>query len=132
MGKLERRMFDEIYSEDRILYRPFYPSRWTINAPESEEVVQVKMTCGGGFGGACWYEYITDADLRSLVDNGNGLFEVKTIDGKKVLNPAYIVEARMLKIVTVKFYSTNPHYEQGEYTYKYLFAPNAYATLGER
>lgn len=35
MGKFERRMFDEIYSEDRILYRPFYPSRWTINAQKN-------------------------------------------------------------------------------------------------
>ena len=82
------------YVEDAKLRKPTTPSTWKC-FPEYTLITRVRMACGGGLGGASWYEYVYRLDEIPK----NKIIEVKRYDGKTIrLNTAYMVSAEDFKL----------------------------------
>lgn len=82
------------YVEDAKLCKPKTPSKWKC-FPEYTLITKVRMTCGGGLGGASWYEYVYRLDEIPT----NKIIEVKRYDGKMIrLNTAYVVSTEDFKL----------------------------------
>ena len=82
------------YVEDAKLRKPTTPSTWKC-FPEYTLITRVRMACGGGLGGASWYEYVYRLDEIPT----NKIIEVKRYDGKTIrLNTAYMVSAEDFKL----------------------------------
>lgn len=82
------------YVEDAKLRKPTTPSTWKC-FPEYTLITRVRMACGGGLGGASWYEYVYRLDGIPT----NKIIEVKRYDGKTIrLNTAYMVSAEDFKL----------------------------------
>lgn len=66
-----------------------------------DNVIMIKMSCGGGLGGACWYEYGSFVSEQVRL---NELIQFKDyFTGEiKTLNPRYIVKIEDRKIVAVE------------------------------
>lgn len=86
------------------MYLPNTPSRFVGNA-KVIKVQKVRMTCGGGMGGASWYEYVVDFPETPRHD----LVKVTNYKGEKMtLNTAYVVKVEDSQIVAITTDSKNP------------------------
>lgn len=88
------------------MYLPNTPSRF-IGKAKIIKVKKVKMTCGGGMGGAQWDEYLLDFPETPRHD----LVKVTNYKGEKMtINTAYVVKIVDRQIVVVTTDSQNPTY----------------------
>ena len=88
------------------MYLPNTPSKF-VGKAKVIKVQKVKMTCGGGMGGASWDEYIVD--FPESIESG--LVKVTNHKGKKMtLNTRYIVKIVDSQIVVITTDSQNPTY----------------------
>lgn len=111
---------------------PMTPSKWLDTEPTYTDVLRVRMSCGGGIGGAQWYEYLCGVTFEDLIC-AERFIRMKNIDGKEMMvNVNNIVEARPFKIASARLYSKNPNFTKGEYTVRYLLDPKATAQLVNR
>lgn len=63
------------YVEDAKLRKPTTPSTWKC-FPEYTLITRVRMACGGGLGGASWYEWtplLTEKDVVNALDKNEPL-----------------------------------------------------------
>ena len=123
MEKLVRGDIEKINDIETIGY-PMTPGYW-VGDPEYIDVFRIKMTCGGGMGGAQWYELV-DNTGRTLEQFGKDLLKQEittllTYDGRKVMvNRAYIVKVEEATIVMRVYHSDNPNYQKGNYMVRTL------------
>lgn len=98
------------------IYRTCNPSSF-VEKEEIHDILKIKMSCGGGIGGASWYEYIHDTDKLE----GETPVWVTNYLGERIkLNPKFMVKISQISIVKVteditawKFYnSSKPHGEK--------------------
>ena len=88
------------------MYLPNTPSKF-IGMAKVIKIKKVKMTCGGGIGGASWDEYVVDFPETPKCD----LIKVTDYKGKKMtLNTRYIVKVTDSQIVMIATDSKNPNY----------------------
>ena len=88
------------------MYLPNTPSRF-VGKPKVIKVKRVKMTCGGGMGGASWDEYIVDLPESTE----QGLIKVTNYKGEKMtLNTRYVVKIVDSQIVAITTDSQNPNF----------------------
>lgn len=86
------------------MYLPNTPSRF-IGKARVMKVKRVKMTCGGGMGGASWNEYVLDFPETPKHD----LIKVTNYKGEKMtINTAYVVKIMDSQIVAIVTDSQNP------------------------
>ena len=86
-----------------------------------ENVLRIKMSCGGGIGGSKWYETVKPTDIIP-----NSLITVETIEGEtKLINTNFIVEAveKQLVIVTEVHQNSNFKETMGKKIDYYYLAP---------
>ena len=77
------------YRKDAELGKKKNPSYWE-GEPEYTPITRIRMSCGGGMGGAQWFEYI----YRLGKIPSNTIMKVKRYDGKVIsLNTSYVVSA---------------------------------------
>lgn len=108
--------FEKVYNGT--LGLPYLPAKW-VGKEKYTKILKVRMTCGGGMGGASWYEYIKEIPMEELINNDK--LVVKTFDGEeKLINTRYLVKAERFTIVTRKFYNENSNFDIGEYTANWL------------
>ena len=90
-------MFEQFkYLENPVLGREYSPSRWT-GIAKYKHITRLRMTAGGGMGGACWYEYVE----RLTEIPSNQIIDVKRYDGKQIcINTSYVVCAENFKLAT--------------------------------
>lgn len=114
---------------DRLkIFLPMTPSSW-VGSPEYIRITRMRMTCGGGMGGAQWTEYIRRvSDIKS-----NEIQKFETFDGRQVLiNSSFMVKADNCTLVKVMIDSKNPSYPVGIHTYYYLVEDGARVELCRR
>lgn len=90
-------MFEQFkYMENPMLGREYTPSKWD-GLPTYKQITRLRMTAGGGMGGACWYEYVDRlAEIPS-----NEMIEVKRYDGKWIrINTSYVVYSEDFTLAT--------------------------------
>ena len=88
------------------MYLPNTPSKF-VGKAKVLKVKKVKMTCGGGMGGASWDEYVVDFPETPKCD----LIKVTNYKGEKMtLNTRYVVKVTDSQIVIITTDSQNPHY----------------------
>lgn len=81
------------------IYRSCNPSKF-VKHEEIHNILKVKMSCGGGLGGAKWYEYIQEPCENEL--EGNSPVWVTDYLGEELLiNPRFIVKANRISITKV-------------------------------
>ena len=90
------------------IYLPNTPS-YFVGEVDIRRVKKVKMTCGGGMGGSCWYEYIL---CDTMPENlSYGLINVVNYRGEKItLNTSYIVKIEGKQVANIITNSQNPTY----------------------
>lgn len=90
-------MFEQFkYMKNPMLGREYTPSKWA-GLPTYKQITRLRMTAGGGMGGACWYEYVDRlAEIPS-----NEMIEVKRYDGKLIrINTSYVVHSEDFTLAT--------------------------------
>ena len=121
--ELKREQIDKINDIESMGY-PMTPGYW-VGSPEYINVFRVKMTCGGGMGGALWHELI-DTNGRTLEQFTKDLLKQEitmllTYDGRKILvNRAYIVKVEEATMVIRVYHSDNPSFQRGNYMVRTL------------
>ena len=89
-------------------YLPNTPS-YFVGDVDIKKVKKVKMTCGGGMGGSCWYEYISCDTMPE--DLNYGLINVVNYKGEKItINTMYVVKITEREVASIVTDSQNPHY----------------------
>ena len=66
-----------------------------------KDIIVATMTCGGGFGGRCWEEYLDAVPIDSIPTNEMVTYTDAITGKKKTINTKYIVEVnekQMLKV----------------------------------
>ena len=82
------------YIKDAKLGKEKNPSYW-MGQPEYLPITRIKLSCGGGIGGASWYEYV----YRVNEIPSNIIVKFKRYDGKEIsINTAFIVKAEDFKL----------------------------------
>ena len=102
------------YLESAIMNKPKTPSTW-IGEPKYTPVTRIKISCGGGMGGASWYEYVhkvTEIPANTLV-------KFKRFDGKEfMLNTSFVVCAEDFTLAKVELditaWKALSHYSKGD------------------
>lgn len=126
---LKRDFLEKVREGDTAMPYPMTPARWLDDKPTITNILRLRMTCGGGVGGAQWFEYVKDTDF-SVLSRTSRFVETENIDGEKMLiNADYIVEAKPFRIASAMLHSDNPHFTKGNYMVRYLLAVDATAHL---
>lgn len=100
------------------LYLPKTPAAWCGN-PTYTPITRIRISCGGGMGGAQWFEYVLRHDKPDT--NRLGLAEYTRWNGKPItINPAFIVSAEDFTLVTATYDSRNTNFAQGLYKVRLL------------
>ena len=96
-----------------------------------ENVLRIKMSCGGGMGGSSWYETVKPTQL-----NPNDLIEVETIQGEtKLINTSFVVSATLKQLITVTEIHQNTNFKETmgkELHYHYLAPLNVDVKINNR
>ena len=89
-------------------YLPNTPS-YFVGDVDIKKVKKVKMTCGGGMGGSCWYEYIL---CDTMPENlSYGLIDVENYKGEKItINTMYVVKIMEREVASIVTNSQNPYH----------------------
>lgn len=91
---------------------PLSPGKW-ISEPEYQKISCIRVSCGGGMGGAQWLEYVERIDRCVLNDK---FATMRRIDGKEItLNTDNIVSVEDFTLITARYYSRNPNYQGNNY-----------------
>lgn len=89
-------------------YLPNTPS-YFVGKVDIKRVKKVKMTCGGGMGGNCWYEYILCDTMPE--DLNYGLINVVNYKGEKItINTMHVVKITEREVANIVTDSQNLHY----------------------
>ena len=98
------------------IYKPVSPC--TVIEHSARIGFKIEMTCGGGMGGSHWYIYVFYDDAAKLpaymfsddsvlILAPNELVKIKDINGENItINTNYVVTIKEIKILTVKFDTT--------------------------
>jgi len=115
--------FGSIYKKDTFGI-PMTPSRWVSHNVNYMPITRIKMSCGGGLGGAQWYEYVERIPFDTFMENCDRTIAVKAIDGNdiknKLINLRFMVSADEFTVATMKLNSQNPNFKKGIYIYRVL------------
>ena len=123
--------FDKVIKEDKLIGRPRTPGFWVSEEFELQPITALRMTCGGGMGGAQWFEYIERIPLEDLLKKDNMV--VTTWDGKeRFINMKYVVKAENLTIASAVYHSDNTNFKIGDYKYCYLTEDKVKLTTDKR
>ena len=88
---------------------PMTPSEWS-GEPVFTEITRVKVSCGGGMGGASWYEYVKKIPMCFNFEN---MIPMERIDGKYIsVNPKWIVMTEDFMFVRVPYTTKHPEYSK--------------------
>ena len=127
--EMTRDFLDKVHYGNVTIGFPMTPSRWLDSKPRYTDVLRVRMSCGGGIGGAQWFEFLCGVTQKDLI-SAERFITTTNIDGEELLLNVYnIVEARPFKIATARFHSDNHNFTVGDYTARYLLDPKATAKL---
>lgn len=117
--------------KDLKINKPKSPSVW-VGEPKYLPITRLKMSCGGGMGGSCWYEYV----CRLEKIPSNTMLNVKRYDGKSLfINTTYVVNAENFKLAIAELdiseWARLSNEIIGEATEKYfsLIEDDEYVTL---
>ncbi len=126
--KIYERFKDNPLQRNDTVGLPFTPG-WFIGEFKVTPVTVIKMSCGGGIGGAQWELYVTPIDFTQL-RRVERFIEVHTIDGDDVLiNVNNIVDVHKRWIHEIKYTSTNPTYgRDGDILMRYYTRENVTLT----
>ena len=116
----------EPIEHDDFIGRPFTPGAWASTEKNIESISIIRMTCGGGMGGAQWKIYAKRIAYDKFTADPNLRFmEVTTIDDEVLLiNTNYIVDVdNTISVHSIDYESENP-------SYKGLFNMRYYAKDG--
>lgn len=99
---------------------PLSPSNWLDNEVKYTPITRLRLSCGGGIGGAQWYENVQRIPLSDI--KPDTMLEVTDLEGRKhLVNTRYIVEAdSSVTVASVYLDSQNTNYEVGVYEFSWL------------
>ena len=103
-----------------IITPPLTPSKWVDNKVKYTPITRLRLSCGGGMGGAQWYENVQRIPLSDI--KPNTMLEVTDLEGRKhLVNTRYIVEAdSSVTVASVYLDSQNSNFEMGVYEFSWL------------
>lgn len=81
------------------IYRSCNPSEF-VKHEEIHGILKVKMSCGGGMGGAQWHEYIQEPNDFEL-EGESPVWVTNYLGEEMLINPRFIVKASRISIVKV-------------------------------
>lgn len=81
------------------IYRSCNPSKF-VKHEEIHGILKVKMSCGGGLGGAQWYEYIKEP-CEGELEGGSPVWVTDYLGEEILINPRFIVKANRISITKV-------------------------------
>jgi len=119
----------EVYEKNTV-GKPSTPGNWVDSTPTYREVTRLRMTCGGGMGGAQWYEVIERIDLNDLMQRD--YLVTRNWLGEEIgINLRYVVDAKQFTLATAKYDSQNPNFKQllGVSEYNWLIKDGDTITL---
>ena len=109
--KIYEKFKDNPLKESGSVGLPFTPGRF-IGKFNAVPITAIKMSCGGGMGGAQWKLYVERIDFDKFMPSS--FLKVKTIDGEEILiNTRNVVDVQNLLLHMIKYTSTN-HYHDGD------------------
>lgn len=115
--------FDGIpYSEDRTIDRPATPSVWTNKESIRTRITRIRITYGGGLGGANIDEYVLRFPSERLSDPFVTL--TRYADKKEfTVNTSNIVLLEDFEVISKEIISENEYFGKGQYDLDYLCEP---------
>lgn len=121
---------DTVY-KDNCIGVPMTPGHWVSKSVEYTPITRLRMSCGGGIGGAQWFEYVNRVPLDELAEMKSAI--VTTWNGKrKLINMNYVVEAEKFTIAKAVYDSTNPNFQKGEYLVARLLEDGSVVSLSDK
>ena len=81
------------------IYRSCNPSKF-VRHEEIHGILKVKMSCGGGMGGAQWHEYIQEPNDFEL-EGESPVWVTNYLGEELLINPRFIVKANRISITKV-------------------------------
>lgn len=81
------------------IYRSCNPSKF-VKHEEIHGILKVKMSCGGGLGGAQWYEYIKEP-CEGELEGDSPVWVTDYLGEELLINPKFIVKANRISITKV-------------------------------
>lgn len=92
---------------------PLSPAKW-VSEPRYKKISRIRMSCGGGLGGAQWFEYVYRVDHEEL---SKKFIKVERIDGKEIIiNTSNVVDIEDFTLVEAQYYNNNDNFPIGEFT----------------
>lgn len=131
-SKHRRDAFERVLEDGANVGYPMSPGNWVTGITKTP-ITTIKMTCGGGIGGAQWLVRVERLPF-DVFQKAEGFVKVKDIDGdEKLLNARYIVDVdNSVTMMSCIFDSQNPSYAQGEYLCRWLVEDGAGVTRRDR
>ena len=121
---------DTVYTNNYIGV-PMTPGHWVSKSVEYTPITRLRMSCGGGIGGAQWFEYVNRVPLDELAEMKSAI--VTTWNGKrKLINMNYVVEAEKFTIAIAVYDSMNPNFQKGEYLVARLLEDGSVVSLSDK
>ena len=121
---------DTVYTNNCIGV-PMTPGHWVSKSVEYMPITRLRMSCGGGIGGAQWFEYVNRVPLDELAEMKSAI--VTTWNGKrKLINMNYVVEAEKFTIAKAVYDSMNPNFQKGEYLVARLLEDGSVVSLSDK
>lgn len=120
IGIIKNGFKDGLYTHDTLGF-PYNPSNWSTEEESVIPVFRIRMTCGGGMGGASWYEYVrkggdTLADVQAKMNsNPINRFKHYNDNGAILISTNFVVSIDECCVHIKKGYNENPYYEKGWY-----------------
>lgn len=115
---------NKVHRRSPIIGVPCENDRWESNFIEGTPIIRLSMTCGGGMGGAHWYEYI-DPEEFEVEDCLEALRTEDKVPVKilfsepstprKLINTKYMVDAEVFYL-----YGNTLEYPACKYNYTFL------------
>lgn len=99
------KLFGYVYTKDTMGV-PCTPGYWISDKVTYEPITMLRISCGGGIGGAQWCEYVKRISFEDLCNNEKII--VETVDGEKIwINTRWVVEAHQYNIAKAVYHSDN-------------------------
>lgn len=92
---------------------PISTAKW-ISEPRYKKISRIRMSCGGGLGGAQWFEYVYRIGYEDL---NKKFIKVERIDGKEIsINTSNVVDIEDFTLVEAQYYNNGNFFPIGEFT----------------
>ena len=120
---------NHIYPENKNFFLPHTPGNWIKESLKYTPALKLRMSCGGGMGGAQWFECITSPstldEFEKVIHGESKLIKVTRYDGTDAMfNLNNIVGITPCEKLYIEFNNGNTHFDTGKTPFVRLIRKN--------